>query len=272
LRSAVRLCELEVGETTSWSKPVAGSCREILELQADLDNTYWRTIRQMTDLSLERGGGRWLTGITDLHTGADLVAALRDPQELCFDIADDVDSVRAACEHVTRYYPTVYEDLYGRLAAAGQPAVTWLPCLHSGRAYVTSCDFICMISPEMFERAILPSIVEEMRYLDRNIFHLDGPDALRHLDTLLSLGELDGLQWVFGAGNEPSSKWIDVYRKAQAAGKCLQILADSIAEAKAIAEQIRPEGAWFSIGGAHGREEAEAFIRWLERWAAGKEG
>jgi len=264
-------CELEFSETTSWSIPIAGSCREILEIRPNLDNAYWNNLRASTELSIERGGGRWITALPDLHTNGDLPAALRDPQELCLDLADDADSVRAACDHVTEAaYGLMYDDLWGRIEAAGQPCTTWAPFLHAGRAYVTSCDFICMISPEMFRRTILPSIVWEMRFLERNFFHLDGPGALQHLDDLLARPELDGLQWVYGTGSGPARNWIDLYRRVQAAGKCIQLCCDDIADARAVAEHLRPEGVWFCPGGAYSREEAEAFIRWSGAWAAGK--
>jgi hypothetical protein len=32
-----------------------------------------------------------------------------------------------------------------------------------------------------------------------SLFHLDGPGALKHLDSLLELDALDGIQWVSGA-------------------------------------------------------------------------
>jgi len=262
-------CRLEFGESTSWSIPVAAGCRDILKMRPSLDTPYWNALRRMTDLSLQRGRGKWITGLPDLHTNADLVAALRDPQEVCMDLADDLQAVRAACDHVTESaYALMYEDLYDRIVAAGLATTTWTPFLHAGKAYVTNCDFICMISPEMFRKAILPSITWEMRYLERNIFHLDGPGALRHLDDLLAQPQLDALQWVYGAGNGPGRKWIDVYRRVQAAGKSLQLAVDDIADAKAIAEHLRPDGVWFCPGGGYRRDEAEAFIRWADRWAA----
>jgi len=264
-------CELAFSETTSWSVPIAGSCREILEIEPNLDNVYWNNLRASTERSIDRGRGRWITALPDLHTNGDLPAALRDPQGLCLDLADDAESVRAACDYVTEAaFALMYDDLWRRIEAAGQPATTWAPFLHAGRAYVTSCDFICMISPEMFRRTILPSIVWEMRFLERNFFHLDGPGALRHLDDLLALRELDGLQWVYGAGNGPARNWIDLYRRVQAAGKSIQLLCDDLDDARAVAEHLRPEGVWFCPGGAYRREEAEAFLRWADAWAAGR--
>ena len=263
-------CELEFGDSTSWSTPAARSCAEILTRKPDFDNPYWTQIRQMTDRSIQRGSGRWITGLTDLHTNGDLLAALRDPQELCYDMADDIESVRAACEHVTDFFPQIYEDLYGPIAAAGQPSSTWVALPLYGRMYATSCDFICMISPEMFQRAILPDLVREMRHLDRNIFHLDGPGALVHLDTLLALEELDGVQWVYGAGRGPATEWIGVYQRIQAAGKCMQVICETMDEAVEMMDHLRPAGVWFTISKRYGREETAAFLARLERWAAGR--
>ena len=66
-----------------------------------------------------------MTGLADFHTNGDLVAALRDPQNLAFDMADDPEGVRAAVDYVTESYPLMYDDLYDRIAAAGQPPSIW---------------------------------------------------------------------------------------------------------------------------------------------------
>ncbi len=262
-------CALEFGERTSWSTPIVDSCRDVLDLQPDLDTPCWNAIREATEESLERGRGRWVTEMPDLHTNGDLVAALRDPQGMCLDIAMDTEGVRAACNHVTETaFEPMFEDLRSRIRARGQPCTTWTPFLHAGSAYMTSCDVICMISPEMFEEAILPSIRREMGYLERSLFHLDGPGAVRHLEALLACPELDGVQWIFGAGSGPARKWVDVYRRIQDAGKCIDLHAEDLDDCRAVAEHVRPEGVWFRPMGAYPREEAEDFIRWTERWAA----
>jgi hypothetical protein len=268
LCGAVFGCEIEFGENTSWSIPAAKSIRDILKIKPNLDNVYWQAIRRAALASLERGRGRWITGLPDFHTNGDLLASLRDPEQLCYDCADDIEGVRLACEHVTDSFALMYDDLYAPIAASGQPATTWCPAPHMGRAYVTSCDFICMISPAMFQAAILPALVREMRWLDCNMFHLDGPGALRHLDALLALPELNGVQWVSGAGGGSASDWIPVYQRIQAAGKCIQLMAE-IDDAKKVLEHLRPEGVWITTGGCS-RSDADAFLTWVETWAASK--
>jgi len=258
-------------DVTSYSVPVVHRVRDILALEPNLDSCYWNRIRQLTDASIERGQGRWVTGITDLHTNGDLLAALCDPQTLCMECADDLEGVRLACQHVTDSFATIFEDLYRRVAAAGQPCTTWTPALSMDRWYTISCDFICMVSPATFARAILPSLQREIAHMEHSLFHLDGPGALRHLDALLELDSLTAVQWVYGAGAGPAERWIDVYRRIQDAGKCLQVVGYSgLEEFKALTPHLKPQGVWFWPIGVYSRAEAEEFIAWTARWAAGK--
>ena len=262
--------ELEFSKDSSWSKPIVKNCAEILGMKPNLDTVYWNTIRKATEQSVERGKGKWLTGITDLHTNIDLVAALREPQDLCLDCLTDLDMVAAADDYVTQFFPLFFEDLYKRIEPSGQPCTSWCTTLHAGRSHIHQADFICMMSPEMFQRAVLPQLVEETKHVERSIYHLDGPGALQHLDALLACPHIQGLQWVCGDGHDPASRWIDLYQKTQAAGKCIQVLYTDMNDAKILAEHIKPEGVWFTLGGLYTREEAEDFLKWAERWAAGK--
>ena len=262
--------ELEFTEGTSWSRPCAAGIRDVLNMQPDLETPYWRTIRRMTELSLQRGAGRWITAIADLHTNGDLLAALRDPEALALDYADDFEGVRAACRHVTPHAKIVFDDLHGRIAAAGQPCATWGTAVSRRKMYYVSCDFICMISPEMFAETILPAIRWEIDRLDHSIFHLDGPGALPHLDALLAIPKLDAIQWVYGAGAGRAADWIDVYRRVQAAGKGVEVAAIDADDARAVMEGIAPEGAWLAVGGGYSADEAASFLADVERWAAGK--
>jgi len=95
-----------------------------------------------------------------------------------------------------------------KLKAAGQPITSWTPLVSDGRYYIPSNDFSIMVSKAMYDDVFLPGIRRECQFLDHSIYHLDGPGALRHLDSLLAIPELDALQWVFGAGNEGFSRWV----------------------------------------------------------------
>jgi len=262
--------ELKFSEHSSWSVPVADDIRQVLSMQPDLDSPYWRVIRQATDLSLQRGAGKWITAVTDMHTNGDLLASLRDPQNLCLDYADDLAGVQAACRHVTPHMKVFFDDLYAaRIARTGQPCCTWGVAVSRRAMYYVSCDFICMISPAMFAATILPALEWEIAQLGRSIFHLDGPGALKHLDALLAT-RLNAVQWTFGAGAGPARRWIDVYRRIQSAGKGMEVQAADMNDARAVMEHVRPEGVWLAVAGSYSRQEAQAFLNETARWAAGK--
>ena len=260
--------ELEFTPDTSWSKPICHSSRDVLKLTPNLDSEYWNWIRKFTARSLEQGQGRWITSITDLHTHADLLAALREPQDLLMELMDDYDAVKLAIQHLTPLFDLVYDDQARPILSAGQPTLSWLPAPHAGRGCVLQADFICMVSPEMFQDVFLPALVYEMDRLDRSIYHLDGPNALQHLDALLACPKLNAIQWVYGASNGPARKWIDVYKRIQSAGKGMQIYCESIDDALAVAEHVKPNGCLFDVAGDYDETQINTFLSKLERWSA----
>ena len=268
--SAFYGCPIHFGDYgTSWTDPILEDWSEADQLQMDWESPYLQKLHEMTDALLEAGRGRFITGMTDWHPGGDAIAALRDPQNLATDLLLHKNEVKALLARLEQDYCQVYDVFYQKLRAAGQPISTWTPLVHDGKYYVPSNDFSIMISAEMFDEVFLPGIIRECQFLDRSIYHLDGPGALRHLDSLLSIPELGAVQWVPGAGNEGFHKWVDVYKKVQAAGKGIQILC-RFKELDLIMETLDPHGVFLSMGGVPSREAAEEMLRQLEKWCAGQ--
>lgn len=258
-------CEMEFGEGTSWSIPNLLDWADADTLVFSEDNDYWRKTLEVTDALLEAGKGRFYTGFTDLHPGADAIAAFRDPQQMNIDMLEAPEEIKRLLDRVTEVFFHVYDLFHAKLTAAGQAITTWPGIVSTRKWHVPSNDFSCMVSKAMFDEFFLPGISAECRHMEANIYHLDGPNALRHLDSLLSIPELNVIQWTFGAGNEPASRWMDVYRKCQAAGKGLQIPL-SVTELDAFMDNLKPNGLWLNITGIRTREEAEAVLRKLARW------
>jgi len=263
--SAFLGCELEFGEDTSWSSPILRDWSEVAKVEFSEDNVYWKKINEMTDALLDAGTGKFYTGMTDFHPGGDAIAAFRDPVRLNYDMIEAPDEVTSLLASITEVYLRVYDHFYEKLRAAGQPISTWAGPVSSKKWLVPSNDFSCMISPRMFDEMFLQSIVDECRHYEASLYHLDGPNALKHLDSLLSVKELSAIQWVYGAGNGRASDWIPVYQKCQAAGKGVEINMDSD-ELDTIMDNLRPEGVWLGIYGAKNRDEAEALINKVANW------
>ena len=266
--SAFYGCPMHFGDYgTSWTDPILDDWSQADELQLDWNHPYLLKLHEMTDALLQAGKGRFITGMTDWHPGGDAIAAFRDPQRLATDMLEHVDGVKWMLARLEADYFQVYDVFYEKLRAAGQPITTWTPLIHDGRYYVPSNDFSIMIGKRMFDDVFLPGIARECRFYARSIYHLDGPGALRHLDSILAIPELNALQWVFGAGNEGFHRWVNVYRRAQAAGKGIQVNC-SFGELDLIMETLDPHGVFLTMEGVPSREAALDMLKRLEKWAA----
>lgn len=257
--------ELHFTQETSWSEPILRDWKDVPRLHIDVRNPYVETILAMTRLGLEVGRGKFLTGHTDLHPGADLAASLRDPQQLCIDLLEAPDEVLRLMDALRPTFYEFYDLQYDLMREAGQTVTTsWLPLCTEGRYYIPSNDFSCMISVQQMRTFFLDEIREEVEWLDRSIYHLDGPGALRHLDDLLAIPKLGAIQWVFGAGNGPASKWMDVHKRIQAAGKGIHASVEPW-EVDLFMQELKPEGLMLCTW-TRSVEEADALIGKMKQW------
>jgi len=261
-------CGYGYGKTTTWSTPVIEDWeRDYEKARLNMDHPLFKKLVEFTQKLLERGKGRYIVGLTDFHPGGDHLAALRDPENLAVDMIENPEWVKKALNRSVPEYFAAYGAFYQMIHEAGMPTSTWTPIVHNGTFYIPSNDFSCMISKEMFDEFFLPGIRQECEFMDRSLYHLDGPGSLRHLDSLLEIPQLDAIQWVCGSGNEGYHRWVNVYQKIQSAGKGIELHCH-VRELDQIFETLRPEGVWFAgIGGITNREEAEYVVKRIERWA-----
>ncbi len=268
--SALYGCPIHFGDYgTSWTDPILEDWDQADDIVLDWNHPYLHKLHEMTDALLEAGRGVFITGMTDWHPGGDAVAALRDPQNLAMDMITHQEELKRLLARIERDYYTMYNVFYEKLRAAGQPISTWLQLISDSRYYVPSNDFSCMISTAMFEDVFLPGIRRECEFLDRSIYHLDGPGALRHLDSILAIPDLNALQWVPGAGNQGFAQWVHIYQRAQAAGKGVQVVC-TLDEIPDVMETLDPHGLFLSVSGITDRETAQALLNDLEKWCVGR--
>lgn len=257
--------EMEYGETTSWSIPILHDWADVGKVHFSRDNVYYKNLQEMTAVLLEAGKGKFYTGLTDFHPGGDCIAAWRDPQNFAIDMIEHVDEVKRLLGYITDVYLQVYDEFYEWLRREHQAITCWAGYVSSRKWYVPSNDFSCMVSKQMFDDVFLPSIVAECRHYEASIYHLDGPSALHHLDSLLAIKELNAIQWVYGAGRGRATDWLHVYKKCQAAGKGVQIHIGTD-ELDTIMENLRPEGVWLGVGGLKDADHGQAIIKKVSTW------
>lgn len=248
-------CEYRFTRQTAWLHPRYQSLRDRPPIQIDPDNFWWRATQNLLNAAAERWDERYAIGIPDLQGGGHIAAEMRGMQNFALDLLDCPQEAAALIEEVNHawlhYYTACFEIIHTRTPGW----VDWLGIWSEKPAVTVECDFAAMISPKMFERFFLPALEQQVRWVERTIFHLDGPQQLPHLELLLSLPELDGIQWVPGAGAAPMQEWIPLLRRIQAAGKRVVIACDP-AELPLLLRELDAQGLLIAVNCAS-LEQAE---------------
>jgi len=248
-----------------------GECLEDWERdwpRFDPDNPWWQRTLALTRAAAEAGRGRFFVGVTDLGGCSDILASFRGSGRLLTDLIEYPDHVRRLRDELIERWQWCYDELLAITRRCGDGSAQWLGVWAPGKMYNIQSDMCCMISPPMFEEFVAPELEALCAFLDQSLYHLDGPGALHHLDRLLAIPRLGGIQWTPGAGVPPSVEWLDLLRRCQAAGKRLHVH-DSAAHAEKIIRSLSPKGLFLSLGGVGSQEEAEDLLHLACDWAAG---
>jgi len=205
---------------TSWSVPIWDTL-EGREITLDRSaNGAFETVRRVYRKLADWSEDKCLLGMLDYHSQLDALCALRNPMDVCYDLFDSPEEVQRILDAIADTYVPIFEALYadGRMEQRG--SIGWAPLyLEQGRFAVVSCDYSCLLSPELGKTFFLPYVRQEVEYLDHCVYHLDGKMVLVHLDELLAIPGIDCFQWVPGEGQPRSVEWLPLLQKIQAAGK-----------------------------------------------------
>lgn len=210
--------------------------------------------------------------ITDLGGILDVVASLRGTENLLYDLYDYPDEVKAFSKRVKELWFEAFDRQVETVRRAGQPFNNWMNIPSEKPWYPVQCDFCYMISPTQFEEFVLGDLREQIGHMDRSIYHLDGVGELPHLDMILDIPELTGIQWVAGGGKAPlwDTQWFDLYKRIQNKKKNL-VLKSGISErdmagAERLIKTIDPTGVYISVR-CSSRERAEDMLEKITRWS-----
>jgi 5-methyltetrahydrofolate--homocysteine methyltransferase len=154
-----------------------------------------------------------------------MAASLRDTMTLLEDGMDDPDAVDELCRRLTPLWLRYYRELSALVEPAGRGTSSWAPLWSPGRTCILECDFSYMIGPGSFARWVAPFVTACCAELDHGFYHLDGKGQIPHLDHLLAIPGLKGVQWIPGAGQPEAADpvWWPLLKRIRDAGKLVQI-------------------------------------------------
>ena len=251
---------------TTWFRPLEGIERlEDIHLRYDADNPWWLRVQSITHRAVECWGEQVLVGITDIGGNLDILASLRGSDKLLLDLTDASDEVERLVSEITPLWLRYYDELYAITNSAGRGNACWGPCWSPGKGYMLQCDFSYMISPRMFKRFVMPDLNECCAHLDYGFYHLDGKGEIPHLDQLISIERLRGIQWQPGDGQPLADGWIGLIAKIRNSGKRCQIYTDCKG-ALIVKKELGGKGFLMHIvDETLSQEEAEAFLKVLHQ-------
>lgn len=267
-------------ENTSWARTFIEDWDEHPELTISPENRWWNIYLDTLRASARAGKGKWVTGYPDLHTGIDALSAIRGPQKLSMELFERPEAIHRAMRQMTELWKSVIDTVSDIILPAGQGTSNWTMGWSEKRfACVGQNDFTCMISPEMFEEFCLLDNIECCDDVDYSLYHLDGPEATRHLSMILKIDSLSAVQWIQGAGNPPPSQWLDLLQTIQRSGKAVQVYygpshgddANLFEEAEILCRELDPARLfiWAILDDV---EEADALVKHIRKVCLGGRG
>ncbi|MCF0228205.1 MAG: hypothetical protein HUJ76_00755 [Parasporobacterium sp.] len=258
---------------TVWFNKMCPELSQLKDIQLQPDNPLLVRALEITKSVQEYFQGRIAVGLPDFGGVMDIVSSIRDANPLLMELCLEPDDVTDACMNIHEQFKKAYGMFMDVIDENSIPGYTcWATMLSKKPYFVLQNDFSAMISTDMYDEFYLPILQEECRLIPRTIYHLDGPGAVRHLDSILTVPELDGVQWINGAGAPGLDKWPDIYKKIHAAGKLCQVFINGSSELSYIDYIVdllgTAKGLCFICSGQS--HEKDAFDKYLQKYGAWK--
>ncbi len=239
--AAILGAELEAGPDTIWIKH-----RESFgdDIRLDPENRWWKLHLDLVRACKQRAQGRYLVGCPDLVEGLDTLAALKGNEEVLMDTVLRPEVLEEQVQKINDIYFEVFDRIYDIINEGGESAFCYFSLWAPGKVSKLQSDISIMISAEDFRRFAQPYIRQQCQRIDYTLYHLDGVGAIRHLDALLEIDELNAIQWTPGVG-EPQGgdpKWFSLYRRIREAGKSVMASWVTLDELEPLLDQVGADG------------------------------
>ncbi|MFZ0530781.1 MAG: hypothetical protein WAL91_09615 [Propionicimonas sp.] len=213
-------------EDTQWFEHCIDDWAGHPPLKFDPDSFWWAKHYQLIKDLRVLAKGDYLIGMPDIMENVDVLASLRGVENSLYDMIDEEEEVLRRIGEVGDVYFEYFDRFHEQIRTPeGGNAYTVFQIWGPGRTAKLQCDLSAMLSPDNFRDFIQESLRTQAQKLDQVLYHLDGVDAIRHLDALMEIEEIDALQWTSGDfgpdGTLPD--WDRIYDKARAAGKSIWV-------------------------------------------------
>lgn len=250
-------------EKSVWFSP---SLEDLDTLTFDPDSELWHKTLELARAFAADSRGDYFVSMPDSSGNLDALSHLLGPDEMLPMMLEEPEAIGRALEKIQGAYVGILREVYDIVAPIndGGSCIDWLSTWAPGLHAQMQCDMSVMISNNLFEEFTMPELRAQCDFLEYPLYHLDGAEQIRHLDSLLSLEKLRAIQWMQVAGQKPCTEHIPELQRIQAAGKNLVIIV-SPRQVEPLMENLSSRGL-FLVTRTKTHEEADALLHNVERW------
>lgn len=215
-----------VNKKTIWAHPFLDSIDEVFGIGLDPEKFCYRTIIQIAKGSSDLSEDHHMIAPYALGGIVDNLAGLYGTEKTLMDMVLEKEKVKNALNHLKRLWIEAFCEIQDIIKIGNNKGgIGWAGIWAPGTTFPIQEDLSYMISAEMFDEFCLPHIFDIVDVLDYPFYHLDGTDALVHLESILKIPKLKAIQWQPGAGHERLDQWYDLIKYIISKGKSVQLYA-----------------------------------------------
>jgi hypothetical protein len=265
-------------ESSVWfgRKPIITDLASRPKIELNEQHELWNALVSLTEHFAENAPGKYLMGVTDLGGNLDIAISLLGSQQLILNMIDYPEEMNKFIAEIDDVWFICLERLFNIISQHVEGYSTWMNLWCRDRWYPLQCDSAVLLSPDLFEQFVKPALEREARFLDRAIYHLDGPEQIKHLDIILDVEGIQGIQWQPRPVEDPhagihrqdqgNEKWFPLYKKIQESGKNLILLYVPSEDVEKLLNNLSSKGLFISTN-CNSEDEARELLKQVEKWS-----
>ncbi|MFH1905151.1 MAG: hypothetical protein ABIK53_06505 [bacterium] len=245
-----------------WLEPCIESWDKTPDWKKDWNDWGWKHLKKAVRETAKTAAGKYSVGLPPLLHACpnDMLSMMRGPSRFLMDLIEYPEEVKHALKMMRQNYPPMYDELYTIIHSYGFEGYgNWWPVWSKERLGIWQSDVSAMISPEMYEEFIVPEIEELSSTVKYSFYHLDGPDAIKHVDRICDVSGIHTIQWMPGAGQKPGAlQWMNLFKRIQAKNKGILIYM-GVNDLETIIKELNPRKLILWMGAKTVTEAKEIF-------------
>ncbi|MGI6325668.1 MAG: hypothetical protein ACOX1U_01655 [Saccharofermentanales bacterium] len=250
---------------TVWFFPNEALLQDERLPEFDEEAFLYKKTLELADYLSSEAKGDFVVSMPDISGNIDALAHIISSTRVLELFYEDPEYIERALDVIQQVYIETCRDCFDIFEKNRQKgnSIGWMYTYCEGKHMQMQSDLSVMVSPQMFDDFLKKELEEQAAFLEYGVYHLDGQEQRRHLDSLLSIDGIRMIQWTSVAGQPKPIAYLDSLKKIQSAGKGL-LLMPSPEEVPELIRNLSAKGLYLVVK-ASTPEEADAVVQCVEK-------